>query len=462
MRARTSQKTNVVTLVFVLATLLGSGGVEAVSLASTVSASLTSLLDSVRDFGTTLLETSSTHMSLAPLRSHSTVHNSRASSSDDGLLRMRIEPVLSQSGGSEQERFEALMLMQQSMAVGAQVGNLPAHLTNVLNFQYYTNISIGTPGQQFRVVLDTGSALLWIPSLDCKTMSCKVHAQFNVSASSTAVKMPENLDIKYAGSSIHGSLMADKINIEGGVIPKQVFGAAESEVGMQLLFGKFDGVLGLAHPHPGRRFAKTSVLENLKASGAIKKAEVSFHLTTLDKESQVVFGGTDPKYHAEPFHMVPLRHTEPQYWDIDVNDVKVGGVSMSTEKGKGAKPFCDGGCQACIDTGTSLVAGPSAIMHPIMNLTHVEADCSNMAKLPDVSFVVGGKDLVLKPDDYVMKSKMKNGAEKCFTGFTPLDVPAPRSPNGHLFILGDVLMRSYYTTFDLDNKQIGFAKSVAP
>lgn len=55
----------------------------------------------------------------------------------------------------------------------------------VVYFQYYGDISIGTPPQHFTACVDTGSADLWMPSDSCQSASCLAHQQYSQHNSST-------------------------------------------------------------------------------------------------------------------------------------------------------------------------------------------------------------------------------------------------------------------------------------
>lgn len=77
---------------------------------------------------------------------------------------------------------------------------------------YLGIISLGTPQQNFTIVLDTGSSNLWVIDVKCTTQACKGYPdsgftkhQFDPSQSSTYVKNGQFFSIQYGSGSCYGS-----------------------------------------------------------------------------------------------------------------------------------------------------------------------------------------------------------------------------------------------------------------
>ncbi len=48
-----------------------------------------------------------------------------------------------------------------------------------------------------------------------------------------------------------------------------------------------------------------------------------------------------------------------------------------------------GTCGVAIDSGTSLIAGPTRFIEIIINMLNVKEDCSNYNELKDFNFLIG-------------------------------------------------------------------------
>ncbi|XBJ20623.1 hypothetical protein VPH35_011418 [Triticum aestivum] len=231
-------------------------------------------------------------------------------------------------------------------------------LKNYMNAQYFGEIGVGTPPQKFTVIFDTGSSNLWVPSAKCYfSIACYLHARYKAGASSTYKKNGKPAAIQYGTGSIAGYFSEDSVTVGDLVVKDQEFIEATKEPGVTFLVAKFDGILGLGFKEISVGKA-VPVWYNMVEQGLISDPVFSFwlnrHADDEGEGGEIIFGGMDPKHYVGEHTYVPV--TQKGYWQFDMGDVLVGGKSTG---------FCAGGCAAIADSGTSLLAGPTAIITEI-------------------------------------------------------------------------------------------------
>lgn len=115
---------------------------------------------------------------------------------------------------------------------------LNADSSDFLNAQYFADITLGTPPQSFKVILDTGSSNLWVPSQSCSSIACFLHTKYDSSSSSTFKKNGSEFKIQYGSGAMEGFVSKDDLTIGDLKIKGQDFAEATSEPGLTFAFAK--------------------------------------------------------------------------------------------------------------------------------------------------------------------------------------------------------------------------------
>lgn len=325
---------------------------------------------------------------------------------------------------------------------GGPEGTIVIH--DFLGVQFYGAISLGTPPQEFQVIYDTGSSNLWVPASNC-SLSCLLKTRFQQSKSSTYAPDGREFNIKYGSGPVSGHVITDTVTMGGFSGPQSFAGITDaSGLGFAYALAKWDGICGMAWPSISVYQMEPPMFSIAKSNPGFANKFAFYFSQNSTEEGELVLGGYDAEHIDGELVRVDL--STKTYWTVDMTSAVLGSAKVSDA------------VTVIVDSGTSLLTVPKDLHSTIVSKLNAKAvangqytvDCSTISSLPNLTLTIGGRDWVLRGQDYIISDM----GSTCLVGIMGLDLPGPIGP---AWILGDVFMKRVYTIFDADDASLSFA-----
>lgn len=173
----------------------------------------------------------------------------------------------------------------------------------------------------------------------------------------------------------------------------------------------------------------------------------------------LVWNDTTPFDKPSIFKEVPIMG-DSHRWSASMTKPKL----KYADGRKGLHLGCEDGCEALLDSGTSLLGVPKEAAEMIVKaIDDLNANCSNLEVLPHLKFRLGGEKFSLPPSAYMAKVGGDWKKSQAPMLHTTKQLPTPKRQcevlifetsdftegGGGMWILGVPFFRKYYTTFEL-------------
>ncbi|KAF7292744.1 Acid protease [Mycena indigotica] len=321
---------------------------------------------------------------------------------------------------------------------------------------YLATVQMGTPPQNFLILMDSGSADLWVASDTCQGVDgggCGRHQTLSSRSSSSFKASDTPFTVTYGTGAVAGAIVQDDITVAGLTLKAHTFGVATQETDD---FANdrvpFDGLMGLAKSALSQQKTATPV-EALAQQGLISDAITSYKISrTADakNDGEITFGALDPaKFDANTLVTVPNVNAQG-FWEAALDGVSVNGQDLGLN-----------GRTAILDTGTTLVVVPQADAAAIHAGIKGAQDAGNgqfvvPCDLTDaVAFTFGGATFAIDPRDIAVQP-VDNTGTTCISGITG----GSFGTSDTQFLVGDVFLKNAYYSTDVGKNAISLAKLV--
>jgi len=322
---------------------------------------------------------------------------------------------------------------------------------------YLATIQMGTPPQDYSILMDSGSADLWVGAENCQSLGgggCGNHVFLGPKSSSSFVDTNAPFNVSYGTGSVGGDIIKDNIVVAGLSLPAHTFGVATVEsVDFSSDAVPFDGLMGLAQSTLSQQQTSTPV-ESLATNGLITEAITSYKISRLadgKNDGEITFGGLDASK-FDPKTLTTLANVSPTgFWEANMDAVTVDGTDTGLQ-----------GRNAILDTGTTLIIAPAADALAVHNaIPGAKSDGQGGFTVPcttsaSVALTFGGASFAIDPRDIAIAPlDPNNPTGDCVSGISSGAIGGATT-----WLVGDVFLKNAYFSTDVGKNQLQLAQLV--
>ncbi|PCH43534.1 acid protease [Wolfiporia cocos MD-104 SS10] len=328
---------------------------------------------------------------------------------------------------------------------------------------YFGSLAVGTPPVSFDVILDTGSSDLWIAAGGTTADIPSGICTFSPSSSSSFRDLNTTFLIEYGSGAAEGSLAEDTVQMAGFKVASQVF-AVVDEVSDGALSAPVSGLMGLGWQQISSSGATPFWEALAETNDTLTEPLFAFQLTRYSNASEVwslepggtfTLGATNASLYKGDIDYQDIPSGQVGYWMQEISAITVNGNSIS---------LASGSSYAAIDTGTTLLGGPQAIIAEIYaQIPGSEAGTGDLdgyylypCDSPATVTLKFGSSSIAWPistTDFQYMSASSDG-NMCIGSLHVIDNAGTTAPP---WVIGDTFLKNVYSVFRYDPPSVGFA-----
>ncbi|GAA5966465.1 hypothetical protein JCM8115_002680 [Rhodotorula mucilaginosa] len=329
-----------------------------------------------------------------------------------------------------------------------------------LDVMVYGAVEIGTPGQAFDLLFDTGSADLWVYSSGTGSRQ----PEWDASKSSTAITDPViPWSIRYGKGSQTGYLNQDVVSLGGYTVNNTVFAAANS-LNQAFTYYPISGLFGLGFgtisasgyaPWFERLIESGQLAQQYFAMFLVRAADVTTQAEGSLSGAQLCIGCIDSSKFTGDISWNPVL--SEGFWSIAMDGIEVNGTIVSGTR-----------VRAALDSGTTLIQLPTSAADAFFATIpgarkSTSGDGSYVVpcttSFTSLAFSFGGVMYEIPPED-LLRAVSRDGTQ-CVLTITASDMQdIDGTP---MAIVGEVFLKNAYSIYSYSyngSPAVGLARSI--